>query len=151
MTVDWVWDDPEIHPNELFLRSVPRKPAFVVPNLVTRQLEVKPAALRFDDDGMSVSSSGILNDEGQIREDLCDWDTHTSVEFPAVAARSTEEAGVIYDPVADHPAGDAFGKAHSLVRPKVPRPPRDVRRNIQASIAAHCRWIDEDPNKPKPE
>lgn len=151
MTVDWIWDDPEIQPEELFLRSVPRKPEFVVPNLVTRKLEVKPAALRFDDDGISVSASEILANEGQDRDAVCAWDTHTSIEFPAAAARSTEEAGVIYDPVADHPGGDAFGKAHALVRPRTPKPPRDIRRNIQAAIAAQCRWIDEDPHKPDSE
>lgn len=56
---------------------------------------------------------------------------------------------MIYDLVDDHPAGNAFGKAHSLVRPRTPNPGRGVRRNIQAAIAAQCRWVDEDPDKPK--
>lgn len=145
---EWVWDDPEIRPDELFLRSIPRKPEFAVPNLVTRRLEVKPAALRFDSDGMSVSSSKLLADEGQDRERICNWETHTGVEFEASAARSTEEAGVVYDPVPDHPDGDIFGKAHSLVRAETPNPPRATRRNIQTAIAARCRWVDEDPHKP---
>jgi hypothetical protein len=149
VTADWVWDDPEIHSEQLFLRSVPRKPDFAVPNLVTRRLEVKPAALRFDPDGMSVSCSQTLANEGQDRANLCNWGTHTTVEFPAGAARETEEAGLVYDPVPDHPAGDAFGKAHSLVRASTPTPPRQTKRNIQAAIAAHCRWVDEDPQKPE--
>lgn len=149
MTANWVWDDPEIHSEQLFLRSVPRKPDFAVPNLVTRQLEVKPAALRFDADGMSVSSSEILATEGQDRAELCNWETHTSVEFPAGAARETTEAGVVHDPVTEHPAGDAFGKAHSLVRASTPKPPRETKRNIQTAIAAQCRWVDEDPHKPQ--
>lgn len=148
MTTDWVWNDPEIRPEELFLRKVPRKPEYVVPNLITRRPEVKPAALRFDDDGMSVSASEILADEGHHRDELCNWETHTSVEFPAAAARSTEEAGVVYDPVDGHPDGAVFGKAHSLVRPRTQKPPRSIRRNIQTAIAAQCRWVDEDPHKP---
>jgi len=148
VTTEWIWDDPEIPHDELFLRRIPRKPAFVVPNLVTKQLEVKAAALRFDDDGMSVTGSRILADEGHDRGDFCDWRDYTAVEFPAGAARATEEAGVIYDPVDDHPQGNAFGKAHSLVHPRTPNPDKVVRRNIQAAIAAQCRWVDEDPYKP---
>lgn len=148
MTIERVWDDPEIPPEDLFLRQVPRKPDFVIPNLVTRELEVQPSALRFDDDGMSISSSTILANEGQDRSELCDWETHTNVEFPAEAARSTGEAGVVYDPVDNHPRGDAFGKAHSLVRLKEAAANREVKRNIQAAIAARCHWIDEDPKKP---
>lgn len=152
MSADWVWDDPGIGPNDLFLRRVPRQPTFVVPNLVTRRLDVKPSALRFDDhDGMSVTCSGILAEEGQDRGKLCDWDTHTTVEFPAAAPRSTEEAGVIRAPVDDHPAGESFALAHSLVRTRAPKPSRETKRNVQAAIAAQCRWVDEDPMKPRDE
>lgn len=151
MTAERFWDDPEIQQKDLFLRTVPRKPMFIVPNLLTRQPDVLPAALRFDDDGMSVDSSKILTEEGQDRRQLCVWETHTTVEFPAFAARSTEEAGVVPNPVVGHPRGEAFGKAHSLVRTKLEKPTRDIRRNIQAAIAAHCRWIEEDPEKPKAE
>lgn len=86
--------------------------------------------------------------EGHSRGAVCNWDTHTSVEFAAGAARSTSEAGVIYDPVDDHPAGEAIGKAHSLVRAREAVPDRTLRRNIQTAIAAKCRWLDEDPHKP---
>ncbi|RYB89323.1 hypothetical protein EUA06_15140 [Nocardioides glacieisoli] len=148
MTSAWIWDDPEIHSDQLFMRNVPRKPAFVIPNLVTRRLEVKAAALRFDADGMSVISSDVLASEGHSRGAVCNWDTHTSVEFAAGTARSTSEAGVIYNPVDDHPAGEAIGKAHSLVRTRETEPDRTIRRNIQTAIAAQCRWLDEDPHKP---
>lgn len=152
MTSTRVWDDPDIPPEELFLRTVPRKPTFFLPNLGTGRFEVKPAALRFEDDGMSVSASRILANEGLDRSELCaDWEHQTSVEFPAAAARSSGDAGVVYDPVNGHPRGDVFGDAHSLVRTESESPPREVRRNIQTAIAAQCRWVDEDPHKPEAE
>lgn len=151
MTAEWVWDDPNVPDNDEFLRRVPRKPDFAVPDLVTRKMKILPGALQIDPgSGMSVSSSRVLGDEGFDRKNLCNWNTHTVVEFPASAARVDEQAGVILDPVDGHPAGDELGKAHALVRAPVPHPDREMRRNIQATIAARCRWVDEDPSKPPP-
>lgn len=150
MTLAWKADDPQIPPDEIFLRRVPRKPAFTVPNLVTREIEVKPAALRFDDDGMSVHSADLLASKNFDREQLVDdWNARTVVEFPAAAVRAAD-GGIVRDPVPDEPGEPELGHSHALVRASVPRPPRNVRRAIQSSIAHQCRWVDEDPHKPAP-
>lgn len=84
MTTEWIWDDPKIPPDEVFLRRIPRKPAFAVPNLVTKQLEIKAAALRFDEDGMSVSCSRILAEENLDRRASVTGVTTPRWSFPRV-------------------------------------------------------------------
>lgn len=126
------WDDTSIPNAETIYRRVPNKPDFMVPDLETGEKALTRTAFQWDDDGISVHRSSILEESGLGPDAVVRRDGQMVFGFPAGAPR-TCGAGVVNDPVTDDPPA---GIAHALIQCETLKPDRARRREIAETLAS---------------
>lgn len=134
-----------VEDNEYLLRSVPNSPDFLTtPDLVTGQRRIELAALKFDDDGISVYRASLLQAVDTPLERVAKGDGAYVFAFPAELVRRVTGFDVIHSPDDEDPE---IGFAHALIRyhtmpiRKKDKDARAASRRMRAAILAEARPI----------
>ncbi len=140
MSIDqWVADDPSVPPDDILYRRVPRKPDFIMVDLLTGERRLQESAFRYKDDGMSVYRRARLSSRDQSCSDL-PWDrrSYLIAAFPVSSVR--EAGGGVVDK--EDPGDATTGHAHALVRTPSPPPDKAAWRQVRRSLMQQAVPID---------
>ncbi|GAA3104266.1 hypothetical protein GCM10020254_57610 [Streptomyces goshikiensis] len=129
------WDEPSIPDDETIYRRIPNKPEFMAPDLLSGERAVSRTAFQWDDDGISVHRSSILEANDLGPESIIRREGQMVFGFTAAAPRVCG-AGVVDDPIPDDPPA---GIAHALIQCETVKPDRARRREIAETLAGASR------------
>lgn len=132
-----------LNPDEVVYRRVPAAPSFVALDFESKNYVLAPAAIQFDDDGVSVHRASILDDSQTSLNEIYDFESVGAVEF--LVEQVDAGGGRAWATPSAEVSADGVAHA-SITGESTFKPSRPERSRISESIRNGAQWVALPPN-----